>query len=205
MKTLQTGDDKIQQICTALRQETLQPAEREAEQILKRAEEQSRQIISQAKAEALALITAAQKQQEQERRVFESSISQAAKQLKESIKQQIEQEFFQKELSELVEKDFSHSSLIANLLEVIVEAIGREGLDVDLEALIARNVDPSKVAELVAGKAIERIKKLQNGDFSGGAKVRLEGKNMMIDISAQTISELLATYVHESFRKLFFR
>jgi V/A-type H+-transporting ATPase subunit E len=205
MKTLEKGGEKIQKICEALRNETLEPAKGDAKKIIEDAQAERERIIRQAEQEAKALIAQTRKQLEQERRVFDTSLGQAAKQGVESLKQNIEHQLFNQQLAEMVEKSTASPQAIASLLDGIVTALKKDGLDADLEALVAKHVNPSEVNALLAQGILEKLKSgICVGDFSGGAQVRVKDKRITIDISDQAIGELLSGYLREDFRKLFF-
>ena len=80
MRSLEKGQDKIQKICDKLRHDTLEPAEEEAQQILKEARKKAESIKAEAERHAEQLVKQARGQIEQERNVFHSSLHQAAKQ-----------------------------------------------------------------------------------------------------------------------------
>lgn len=52
MKSLETGKDKIQKICDALKKETLEPAKQEAREVIENARLQAAEIVTAAKKEA---------------------------------------------------------------------------------------------------------------------------------------------------------
>lgn len=205
MKTLEKGGEKIKKICEALRNETLEPAKSDAKKIIEDAQAEREKIIRHAEQEAKALIAQARKQIEQERRVFDTSLSQAARQGMESLKQNIERQLFNHQLAEMIEKSTATPKAIASLLDAIVTALKKEGLDADLEAIIPKHVNPSEVNALLAQDILEKLKAgILVGDFSGGAQVRVKDKKMTIDISDRAVGELLSGYLREDFRKLFF-
>jgi V/A-type H+/Na+-transporting ATPase subunit E len=208
MKTLEKGQEKIQKICTALREETLEPAKKEAEEIIKQANMQAEKIIAEAKEQAKKLHAEQQEAMEHERRVFESSLQQAAKQSLESLRQSIESKFFNEQLAALVEKNTADPQVVADLLQAIICALGRDGLNADLTLLIPQSIPIEKVTGLLVSEAWKKLKQeaVAIGNFAGGAKVRLSGKNMTIDISESAIKELMASYiVRKDFRKLMFQ
>ena len=65
---------------------------------------------------------------EQERNVFYSALQQAAKQMVEGLRQEIEHKFFNAELHHILEKQLADPKIVANLVNGIVKAIEKEGL-----------------------------------------------------------------------------
>ena len=62
MRSLEKGQDKIQKICDKLRHETLEPAEREAQQIIEEARKKAEAIQAEAERHAEQLIKQARGQ-----------------------------------------------------------------------------------------------------------------------------------------------
>lgn len=207
MKTLDKGQEKIKKICEALRDETLEPAQKEAQDIIKAAHKQAEHILAEAQKKAESLQAGARASIEQERNVFQSSLQQAAKQSVEALRQSIEAKFFNEHLYEIIEKGAVDPQLIANLINAIVKALEREGVAANLTALIPKDISERQVNELLLKDVISKLreKSVVIGDFTGGAKVTLNNKRVTIDISQEALKELLGSYiVRKDFRKLVF-
>lgn len=206
MRSLEKGQDKIQKICDKLRHETLEPAEQEAQRILEEARKKADAIRAEAEFHAEQLLKQARGQIEQERNVFHSALQQAAKQMVEGLRQEIEHKLFNEELQNILEKQLADPKMIAELINGVVKAIEKEGLATDLTAVIPRLISPDDVNTLLIENVRKRLKgkPLEIGAFAGGAQVKLHGKKMTIDLSDQAIKELLAQYIRKDFRKLIF-
>lgn len=207
MKTLDKGQDKIKRICSVLREETLEPAEKEAQQIIAGAKAEAESIVAEGKASAEKLLQDARAAIEQERNVFNGSLQQAAKQSLESLRQSIERAFFNTQLSSIIEGNAADPQLVATLINAIAKALEKEGLSADLTALVPKTVEPRRVNELLMQDALKRLRGggVAIGSFAAGAQVKVSGKNLTIDISEGALKELLSTYVvRKDFRKMIF-
>lgn len=206
MKTLETGQEKIQQICDVLRRKTLEPAKEEAAKIVAEAKIRAEEIVLEAKQIAQAHIESAHLSLEQERNVFHSSLLQAGKQSVEALRQDIEQKLFNSNLQKIVEKETADPKVIAKLISAIVAAIDKEGLSTEISAVIPEAVSRDEVNHLIMESVIKQLKEhsVTVGEFAGGAQLRLHDKKMTIDITDATIRELLANYIRKDFRKLLF-
>lgn len=206
MRTLEKGQDKIKKICDALRQETLEPAKEEAHAIVKESKKKAEEIIAEAQNEAQQIIKKAKSQLDQERKIFESSLQRAAKQAVEELRQEIENKFFNEELSSLLDRQMTNPKLVAELINGIVRAIEKEGISQDLSVVIPRLVSTEEVANALLGEIKAKLKErpIEVGNFAGGARVKLEGKNITLDLTEQSLKELLAKYVRKDFRELIF-
>ena len=206
MKTFKTEQEKIQEICSILRKETLEPAQEEAQKIIAHAKERAEQLINEAHRESERLLEEAQRNIEKERNVFHSSLSQASQQSLEALRQKIERKLFNQELHEQIVAHTANPQVIAQLIKAIINAIEKEGLDTEITAIVPATVSSKDINQLLGENVLKKLKDhtVQIGDFGGGAKIRLEGKRLTFEISDKEIEELLKGYVRKDFRKLFF-
>ncbi len=206
MKNLETGKDKIQKICDAIRKETLDPAKQEAREIVENAHLQAAEIVKEAEAKALAAKQAADREIDEKRKVFQSSLNLASRQGIETLKQKIEQELFTKELSDLIEKEMIKPELIARIIESFMRSLENQGIEEDFEVLIPKEISARAVNALLTDKIMERLKtrSVDLGDFHGGVKLKMKGRDITIDISDTVVKELVANYIRRDFRDLIF-
>lgn len=206
MKTLDTSKDKIDKICDKLRKETLEPAKEEANQIIASARKKGESIIEEAEKQAEHLIKQAKAQIEQERNVFHSSMQQSTKQTVEALRQEIDKRLFNEEIDSVLESHIAAPQVVAQLINGIVNALQKDGIEADLSVAIPKAVSAADVSALLLSDVKKRLKDkpLTVGDFKGGAQVKLVGKKMTIDISDIALKELFATYARKDFRKLIF-
>jgi len=207
MKTLEKGSDKIQKICAVLRDETLEPAQKEARAIIEKAEKQAEQIVKEAQKAANKLHVEAKAGLEQEYAVFQASLHQAAKQSLESLRQSVENKFFNDNLAATLEKSSGDPALVAALINAIAKALEKEGLNANLTAIVPKTIAPKQLNDLLLHEVLKSLKEgsVVVGNFAGGAKVRLNNKKVTIDISEEALKDLLGTYiVRKDFRKLVF-
>jgi V/A-type H+-transporting ATPase subunit E len=206
MKTLDRSQDKVKKICDSLRKETLEPAIVEADRIIAEAKLKAEGILKDAKEQAERLHATARADIEQERNVFNSSLTQAAKQSLETLRQDVESKLFNVELEEAVKREAAKPDVLARLIGAIVKAIDQEGIDVDLEAIIPKSVSPTEISALLTENILKRLKNgaITVGEFEGGVQVKLEGKKVTIDITDAALKELIAGFVRKDFRKMIF-
>lgn len=206
MKTLETGNEKIQKICDVLRKDTLEPAKIEAESIISQANERAEEIIIEAQRRADEMIKESQSIIEQQNNVFQSSLEQASKQSLEALRQSIEHKLFRQELSDLITSHTSDPKVIANLINALIKAIEKEGLAVDLNVFIPANASEKEINHLLGERVLKKLKEksVGLGDFTGGAQVRLDKKRLTIDITDADLAELLSKYIRKDLRKWIF-
>ncbi len=207
MKTVDTGKEKIKKICTLLREETLEPAKKEAEQIIQEAKQQSELIIKSAQEEAARLKKETLAQLEKEKNVFQSSLNQASKQSLESLRESIDSKLFNSELSSLLQKPLQNPEVIASLISAVVSAIENKGIDASLEVFIPKMVSSKDVNALLLSKIRDKLKasSLSIGDIQGGIEVRIAEENMIIDVSDKALLELVSRYIRKDFQEILFR
>ncbi len=207
MKEVDTGKDKIQKICDLLKKETLDPAKQQANEIIENAKLQKEEIIKQAHKDAQNIIEEAKKNIEHERRIFDSALNLAAKQGFEDLKQKIENQLFNKNLQEIINKEASDPQIISKLLIVIIDAIEEEGMDVDLSAYIPKKVDSKAINAFLSKEILEKLreKEVVLDNFHAGVKVKLHDLQITIDMSDEAIKELIAGYIRKDFRERIFK
>lgn len=198
--------DKLQEICTILRRDTLEPAQVEAKKIIDAAEKRANEIVRLAEKEAQAILDNVRKSIEQERSLFQSSLQLAARQGVESLKQEVEKSLFNRELDQFVSAELVKPDVAAQLISAIVKAIEARGLGADISASISKAVSVDDVNRLLGEGIQNKLKErsVKVGNFNGGVQVQLRDKKMTIDMSNEALKELLASYIRKDFRKLFF-
>jgi len=206
MKSLEKGEDKIEKICEALRKETIEPAKKEALKIVEEAKKQAEAIILEADRQAKEMIVRAKNDIEQERNVFHSSLQQAAKQSVEALRQEIEKHLFSTQLDLVLESQMKDPKIIASLINAIIKAIDKKGIDTSIEAVIPQEVSPRDVNELLLAETLKRLEghSVTVGAFKGGAQIKLVNKRMTVDITESALRELMSSFVRKDFRKLIF-
>jgi V/A-type H+-transporting ATPase subunit E len=205
MKTLEQGPNKIKKICDTLKAEAIEPAKKTAEKIIEEANDRAHETIKNGEKEVERLLREARALIEQERKVFQSSMQQAARLSIEALRQEIEEHVFSKELKNLVDQTSSDSSLVARLIEAVIQAIEKEGINANLTAIVPKTVNAKEVNQLLGEKILAKLKEkaVVLGDFAGGAKIKLHDKKITVDISDKALVDLFAGYA-PSFRKFFF-
>jgi V/A-type H+-transporting ATPase subunit E len=206
MKGLETGKDKIQKICDVLRKDTLEPAKQEAREIVENAHLQASEIVEGAKQSAKAMLLNAQKEIEEKKEVFHSSLQMSCRQGIELLKQKIEEGLFARELSEIVDQEMGDPKVVASILSSFLKSMEDKGIEEDFVALIPKSISPKSISALLAAKVMERLRKesIQVGDFAGGVEIRLKAKRITIDITDRAVRELIGQYIRRDFRDLVF-
>lgn len=206
MKGFESGKDKLRHICDILTKETLEPAQKEAQEMMTAARKRADGMIEEANRKINEMYEAAHREIEQKKVVFEASLSQACRQTLETLKEKIEHQFFSSAISHLITKPLQDSKTVAKLIEVIIGAIEKEGLEVNLSATISSAVPAHEVSELLGKKMLDRLKEksVLLSSISGGAQIKIVDKNLTIDLSEEALKELVANYIRKDFRELVF-
>ena len=206
MKGLETGKDKIQKICDALKKETLEPAKQEAREVIENAHLEAADIVAAAKREAEERLSSAQREIEEKQKIFQSSLHLACRQGIEQLKQKIEQELFNRELAATVEKEMADPKVISGLLLSFMKAMEERGIEEDFAAVIPKQISPRTINSLLTSQILERLKDhtVSVGGFHGGVQIRMLSRQITIDVSDQVVRELIAQYIRKDFRDLIF-
>jgi V/A-type H+-transporting ATPase subunit E len=204
---MESGRDKLKKICEAIRQETLDPAIIEADTIIDRAKQQADEILEKARREAEEVLMNSRNQIEQEKNIFKSSLTQACKQTLEELKEIIEKRFFRHELVSLIEKKAIDPQIIAKLINVIVQALEKEGISANLSAIIPTKVSARAVNELLLKEVVEslREKGVESGEIAAGAVIKARDQEITLDMSLEALKTLVASFLRKDFRDYLFQ
>ncbi len=206
MKATDTGKDKVKKICEVLRKETIEPAERESAELLGRTRHEAEAMIQKARQEAEELRAEARKDIERKKAVFEASLKQACQQTLEALRQTIIEKLFNPEIGRLLSQPLQEAKTVARLIEALIAALEKEGVESDLTAYIAASVPPNEVNALIAPKILQRLREkgVLVGTFTGGIQIKLDKDNITLDLSEEALKELVANYTRKDFRTLLF-
>ncbi|MCH9630382.1 MAG: V-type proton ATPase subunit E [Chlamydiia bacterium] len=206
MEVLDSGQDKVKKICDALRKETLDPAKKEAKGIVDKAILEAEKIVHRAKEDAESIYEDNKKKMKQERNVLQSSLNLACRQSVEALRQEIEENLFNRSLAREFKEKASTEEVVVSFINVIVKAVEKEGLKGDLEITIPKHLSKETVASQLAANAVDRLKEssLVLGDRLSGIEVKLKKEHLTIEMSDQTLMSLFSRFVREEFRSLLF-
>ncbi len=207
MNTLEKGKDKINQICDLLRKDTLDPAKREAEQIIADANKERDKILSETNNEAARILEDARRTIEKDKRVCLTALEQAGKQALEALKQLVQEKLFNEEIESIISSQAKDPQIVARLINAIVEGIEKEGISADLLAYVPQHISVEEVNKHLMNNVISKLKEgnIEVGSFKAGAKVEIKDKQLTIDISAEALRDFLNSYLREDFRRFLFR
>ncbi len=203
---MEAGKERVKQICEMLRKETLEPARSEAQKILEEARAEAKRIVEGGRKESEALLSKAKAQIAREKEIFDTSVAQAARQALEYLRQQIEKSLFHKGLKELIESKTVQPEVLSSLITAIVSAIEKEGIGTDLSVKIPASVPVDRVNALLAKQILNRLKEksVLVAPIGGGIVAALTEEHITLDLTAETLIELLTRFIRKDFRHLFF-
>lgn len=207
MEILDSGKDKVKKICDTLMKQTLDPAKQEAKAIIDQAHHEAEKIIRQAKQEAKSLIEEQKLKLLQEKKAFHSSLSIAAKQTLEELKQQILFNLFNKELSKLFISETKKENVVASFIDIIIQTIKKEGLSSHFDVAISQSCSKEKVLDFLCKETRQFLseKDLHLVKIGGGAKVKLKESHLVLEITDESLKELFSNYIRDDFRALLFQ
>ncbi|MGL5263603.1 MAG: V-type ATP synthase subunit E [Candidatus Rhabdochlamydia sp.] len=204
---METGKDKVKKICDILRKETLEPSQKQAEEILAQASLQAQEIIAQAHLKQKQLFADAKEQIGRERAIFESSLSQTGRQVIESLKQEITENIFNKELLHLLKEEMSKPEVLSRLINAVIGAVEKEGIESDLSVYIPEAVSAREVNALLIQNILDKLqeKSVLIGSIHGGIELKLHDKNITIEITDASLEELIKRYSRRDFHETIFK
>ncbi|KPK32700.1 MAG: hypothetical protein AMS24_03350 [Chlamydiae bacterium SM23_39] len=200
------GKGKIDEICDILRKQTLEPAKKQAQEIIENARIEANNIIEDANNEKKKIVEEAVKEGDKKKDQILSALKLASQQVIDKLKNAIEEKFFKKGLKELIIKETSNPKIIVDLINCIIQAIEKEGIESDLSVYIPKHIGTDKINAFLTKDILDKLreKKVMEEPFLGGIKVKIHEEQLTIDITDQAIFDLIAEYIREDFREMIF-
>lgn len=201
-----TDNEKIQAICEKVRTQTLEPALLEASRLIQEAELKASEIIESAKKEKARLLNEAENEIKQLKILSQATLSQASKMALESLKTTIINELFAPGLLKLIEEGIQNNSITIKLVESVINALEAEGLKGDVTVYIAQNLKPQEIMASLGPSLLSKVASFEVGEFKGGVRIKIKDRHLSIDITDDTLKELMLIYIKRSeFRDLIFK
>lgn len=206
MEILDSGKDKVKKICDTLKKQTLDPAKQEAKGIIDQAMKEAENIVKRAKDDAKLLYEEQKKKVLQEKKAFQASLSLASKQTIEVLRQEIEENLFNKQIAQFFTKATLKEDVIAQFINVIVDILKKEGIEANLEAIIPNVVSKNSVVEKLAKQVLEKLQEtgVTLSDLTGGAKVKVKDQHLILEMTDQSLKTLFLRFIRDDFRALLF-
>lgn len=206
MKLLDSGEDKVKKICEAIREKTLDPAKKEAKEIIEKAVNEAEKIMKRAHDEANHILKENEKKIQQEKNVLRSALSLSCKQTLQALRQEIEENIFNKEIGLLIQNSMN-TDFIAQFFSVICQALEKDGISANLEVSLSKNISKEDFSKKLALDLLNKIKgkTFHLSSLTSGLEVKVSDKNMSIELSDEALKNLLAQFVREDFRELIFQ
>jgi V/A-type H+-transporting ATPase subunit E len=203
--SLETAENKIQEICEKIRKDTLDPARVEAHLMIESAEKRAEQIVEEAKREAESSRAETKKDFQNQLSVHEVGLDLAVKQAVSKLKQEV-MKIFHKELGRLVTKEVQEPHVIAKMLTALLGALEKDGIKGDINVLLPKILSVEALFENLTGEIKKKLEKetIAIGDFAGGIALKLLDHKIMIDMSDKALKELLVSYASEELKEKIF-
>ena len=200
------SENRLAKICETIRQEALLPGQLQAKKIEETARHDAEHILKKAKEEAKAILDAAYKEVARHKQIVESSLEQASRQVIDHLKENIEQKMFQPELLSWVQAQMNTPEATNKLVDVLVDAISREGTATDLAIELPKKLSGNAIIAQLTDKFTKELGKnpIQFGSLSGGVLLKLQKGRVQIEVTDTVITELLSSYLRKDFRRYIF-
>ena len=206
MTVKESSQIKIEKICDLLKSQALEPASIEAKHLISEAQRGAKEIIHRAEKvtekmerEALSKIAVEQK-------AAYVALQQAHKQALEALRQDIEKKIFTPALHAMLVATTNDPLPLANLINILAEAVEKEGLDTNFSVVVSAKVDISAVNNALIKSVLESLKakSVEVGSLEGGILLKMHEQKITLDISEQAIRELLSKHLRKDFRDKIF-
>ena len=201
----------VDELIRRVRDEGVGQAREESDRILEEARKQASAIVSQANAEAEASRQAARAQIEADRKSATEALQMAARDTVLDLTSRVARAF-ESHVQRLVSSATRDEALVRTIVLVLAGKAKQEiTQDKDLEIMVSdafeRGAADEKLRERSKGLILalsqemlrEGVELVASSDVTGGARVKLVGENLEIDLSDRAITELLVRYMQPRF------
>jgi V/A-type H+-transporting ATPase subunit E len=208
----------VQELIDRLKSEGIKSGETQAQKIIDQAHQKSRQIIADAKQEAEAIRKDAREDAKRTQAAAEEAIRIAARDALLSLKSKMAQMFSQG-LYEKVAHEFNHRDFLRQLLlEVCRRKVPELSPEQEITVLLPEkmlsvedlksnpsNFEDDPMAQFILSVAHDLLEKGVNFETTPGyesIKVRLEGQQVVLDLSDNSAAGMLLQYLLPRFRAI---
>lgn len=209
----------VQELIDRLREEGLAEGRREGESIVARAHQHAKEIVDQAHSEANEIRKKAHEEAEHYRQSAQDAVQLAARDTLLNLKSTLSRQFAQR-IGELMEETFSEEDFLKQvILEIAGHALPEEKRKSKMEIILPEDVvgleelrrHPEKVKEGSLGQFMlataanqfrEGVSLKTSAKQKGGITIKLVEEKVSIDLSDDSITELLLEHLLPRFRAL---
>jgi V/A-type H+-transporting ATPase subunit E len=207
MELIDSSKKKVKKICDVLIKETLEPAQKKAEDIIEEAQKKAASMIAEAKEKGAQLIKEAEAKIKEKQTVFDSSIKIAAQKTLTLLRDQIEHQLFLPELESQIKKCLGKKDVVVKLIDALVHALNVEGIKADLSVIISKDFNPEEICAAILEESLSALKGkvIRLGEEKSGVTLKCEGYHLSLDVTDDAIREIVSAYASEQLRKILFK
>lgn len=209
----------VQELIDKLRNQGINEGERQAEQLINEAHNKASHILLQAQKEADQLLSEAREKLEVERKSSHEAIKTAFRDTEIDLRSKL-RGAFSAHLKRLVTLELKDKDFIKQLILAIASVKGSEIdptssvkillpaklFEIDEKNLQVNQEEKARLHHLVLGITHEMLREgielIPSSDIKGGIKVRMVGKDVEIDLTDETLSNLILKYLLPRYREI---
>ncbi len=207
MKYANNTSETIQRILQAIKEEALEPSKTEASETIAAANAESEQILFEANEKAKSIIQEASQKANDQIRAAKSEIELALKQARLQLKNDLIQNLFKKDLMELLKKEMHKTDTIARAVNIVMDSFEKEAHSSKFEILVADGVYERELVQYLTQHVRDRIEKSGELKFTsafGGAILKVQDKNIIVELTEKQIDAILDRFTSESLKAFVF-
>ncbi len=119
----------------------------------------------------------------------------------------METKIFKESLVEWLDGVTTDPGVSAKFVQALVQTVETQGISGNLSACIGKHVSARAVNEALGKEITSKLKDkgVVIGKFSGGAQLKVEERNWVLDISSEALLDLLTRFLQKDFREMIFQ
>ncbi len=203
----QIASDKIRKISDHIKANVLDPAEKEKERLIEEGKEERARIITEAEEESRKIIEQAENHAKQLNASLESALRLSAQQAIPALKLSIETEILKDTIQDPVGEVLDKQELLKDIIRQIVAKYVENDFSGGVEMLLSAE-NREKLSDYMHSEIFEKLKggiSLTEESGISGCKVIFKDRRIMIELSDESVTELLAGYLRPEIRTYLFK
>ncbi|MFZ4773654.1 MAG: hypothetical protein ACOYK9_06680, partial [Chlamydiia bacterium] len=207
MKYANNTSETIQRILQAIKEEALDPSKTEGVEIVAAANAESEQILFEANDRAKNILNDAQQKANDQIKAAKAEIELALKQARLQLKNDLTQNLFKKESHELISKEMHKGEFVGRVVNIILNSMEKEGLASTFEVAVPQELNERELVQFLSQHVREKIEKEGELKFIsqfGGASLKIQDKNMVVELTENQIDTILDRFISDSLKAFIF-
>ena len=207
MKYANNTSETIQRILQAIKEEALEPSKTEGQETIAAANAESEQILFETNEKAKNILQDATQRANDQIKAAKAEIELALKQARLQLKSDLAEHVFKKESHDLLAKQMHKPDMVGRAIGIILDSMEKDGLFSKFELTVPESLNERELMQFLSQHVKEKIEKGGELKFTskfGGAVLKIQDKNMVVELTENQIDTILDRFISDSLKAFIF-